>query len=123
MFYSIMDIEKAREYCIAKKGCEECFLFDDVTLVFKVMGKMFAVLSLDNPDMIILKCDAVYALELREKYSAVEPAFHFNKKYWNQIWFGSDVPDELLCSLIDHSLDEVVKKFTKKMREEYAGSN
>jgi len=115
-----MNIETAREYCLTKKGSEESFPFDEETLVFKVMGKMFAVLMLEKPDMIVLKCDAVRAEELRAEYAAVEPAWHFNKKYWNQIHFNSDVNDELLCSLIDHSLDEVVKKFTRKMKEEYA---
>ena len=114
-----MNIEKAREYCLAKKGCEESFPFDEETLVFKVMGKMFAVLMLEKPDMIVLKCDADYAVELREKYIAVEPAWHFNKKYWNQIHFNSDANDELLYNLIDHSLNEVVKKFTRKMKEAY----
>lgn len=115
-----MNIETAREYCLTKKGSEESFPFDEETLVFKVMGKMFAVLMLEKPDMIVLKCDAVRAEELRAEYAAVEPAWHFNKKYWNQIHFNSDVSDELLFSLIDHSLDEVVKKFTRKMKEEYA---
>lgn len=115
-----MNIEAAREYCLSKKGCEESFPFDEETLVFKVMGKMFAVLALEKPDMIILKCDADYALDLRERYKAVEPAWHFNKKYWNQVHFNSDVDDESLCRLIDHSLDEVVSKFTRKMKEEYA---
>lgn len=114
-----MDIEKAREYCLSKKGCEEGFPFDEETLVFKVMGKMFAVLMLEKPDMIVLKCDADYVLELREKHVAIEPAWHFNKKYWNQIHFNSDVNDELLYNLIDHSLNEVVKKFTRKMKEAY----
>lgn len=115
-----MNIETARAYCLEKKGCEETLPFDDETLVFKVMGKMFAVLMLEKPDMIVLKCDADYAQELREHYQAIEPAWHFNKKYWNQVRFGSDVDDELLCRLIDHSLDEVVRKFTRKMKEEYA---
>lgn len=115
-----MDIETARAYCLTKKGCEESFPFDEDTLVFKVMDKMFAVLCLEKPDRIILKCDAGRAEELRARYAAVEPAWHFNKKYWNQVFFYSDVNDELLCSLIDHSLDEVVKKFTRKMKEEYA---
>ena len=114
-----MNIETAREYCLTKKGCEESFPFDEETLVFKVMGKMFAVLRLDKPDMIVVKCDAGYAEELRAEYEALEPAWHFNKKYWNQIRFDCDADDALICHLIDHSLDEVVKKFTRKMREEY----
>lgn len=115
-----MDIESAREYCLGIKGCEESFPFDEQTLVFKVMGKMFAVLMLENPDVIVLKCDAAYAEELRDRHCAVEPAWHFNKKYWNQIRFNADVGDGLIYRLIDHSLDEVVKKFTRKMKAEYA---
>lgn len=114
-----MNIEVARDYCLSKKGCEESFPFDEDTLVFKVMGKMFAVLMLEKPDMIVVKCDAGYAAELRDEYTAVEPAWHFNKKYWNQIHFNADVEDELIFRLIDHSLDEVVKKFTRKMKAEY----
>ena len=115
-----MNVEQAREYCLSLKGCEECFPFDDVTLVFKVMGKMFAVLPLDTPNRITLKCDPDYAVELREHYDAVEPAFHFNKKYWNQVVFNLDVDDRLLCSLIDHSLSEVIKKLPKALRNAYA---
>lgn len=84
------------------------------------MGRIFVVLALEKPDMIVLKCNADYALDLRERYKAVEPAWHFNKKYWNQIRFNLDVDDELLCRLIDLSLDEIIKKFTRKMKEEYA---
>lgn len=115
-----MDIETARAYCLTKKGCEETLPFDDETLVFKVMGKMFAALLLEKPDMIILKCDADRAVELREQYEAVEPAWHFNKKYWNQVHFNADADDNLIRSMIDHSLDEVVKKFTRKMKADYA---
>lgn len=115
-----MNIEMAREYCLAKKGCEETLPFDDETLVYKVMGRMFAMLMLEKSDMIVLKCDADYAQELRGRYAAVEPAWHFNKKYWNQVRFDSDVDDALLCRLIDHSLDEVVAKFTRKMKADYA---
>ena len=115
-----MNVEIAREYCLSLKGCEECFPFDDVTLVFKVMGKMFAVLPLDNPNIITLKCDPDYAVELREHYEAVSPAFHFNKKYWNQIEFNSDVDDKLIYSLIEHSLNEVIKKLPKALKKAYA---
>lgn len=114
-----MNIEVVRDYCLSKKGCGESFPFDETTLVFKVMGKMFAVLCLETPDFVVLKCDAERAAELREHHSAVEPAFHFNKKYWNQVYFNRDVSDELILELIDHSLDEVIKKLPRKQREEY----
>lgn len=112
-----MDIQSIREYCLTKRCVTEEFPFDDSTLVFKVAGKMFACMPLEKPDMLTLKCDADYALELREHYSAIEPAWHFNKKYWNQHRI-SELDDMLLTSLIDHSYDEVVKKLPRKIREE-----
>ena len=114
-----MDIESVREYCLSKKAVTEGFPFGDDSLVIKVMDKMFALISLESADRIALKCDPEYALELREKYNGVEGAYHFNKKYWNQVFFDRDVDDKQLKHLIDHSYDEVLKKFTKKMRTEY----
>lgn len=114
-----MNIEKIRDYCLEKKGTDEAFPFDDTTLVFRVFGKMFAVLILDKPDRVILKCDADYAGELRERYKGVEPAWHFNKKYWNQVFFDRDVDDTLILHLVDHSLDEVLKKLPRKLQTAY----
>ena len=114
-----MDIEKIRDYCLAKKGADEAFPFDDTTLVFRVQGKMFAVLLLDKPDRVILKCNAEYAAALRERYEGVEPAWHFNKKYWNQVFFERDVDDALILHLVDHSLDEVLKKLPRTLRDAY----
>ena len=114
-----MDIETLREYCLAKKATHEGFPFDQTTLVFKVVDRMFAVIDLEQPDHMTLKCDPDYALELRDRYHSVEGAFHFNKKYWNQVALDGDVPDELLRRLIDHSYEEVLKKFTRKQKEAY----
>lgn len=114
-----MDIEKAREYCLSKKGTTECLPFDDTSLVIKVMDKMFALIDLEGANTIMMKCDPEYALELRERYNAIDGAYHFNKKYWNQILFDSDADDKLIEHLIDHSYEEVLKKFTKKLRAEY----
>ena len=112
-----MDIESLRQYCLQKPFATDEFPFDDVTLVFKVAGKMFACLPLDKPDMLVLKCDADYAVELRDRHSAIEPAWHFNKKYWNQ-HIISELDDDLLRHLIDHSYAEVVKKLPRKVRTE-----
>lgn len=109
------DIETVRNYCLAKRGASEGFPFDEDVLVFKVLDKMFAVTSLSEPERLVLKCEPERALELREQYSAIEPAYHFNKKYWNQLWL-SRVDDHLVYALIDHSYEEVVRKMTKKMR-------
>lgn len=114
-----MDIEEARLYCLSFPVTTEDFPFGETTLVIRVMGKMFAVLDLERPDCITLKCDPDYALELREHYTDVEGAWHFNKKYWNQVRFNASVDDVLLRELINHSYQEVIKKFTKKMKQEY----
>ena len=114
-----MNVEEARNYCMSLKAATEGFPFDDTSLVFKVMGKMFALLDLESANYIALKCDPEYALQLREQYNAIEGAFHFNKKYWNSVLLDGDVDDELIRHLIHHPYDEVIKKFTKKLRAEY----
>lgn len=109
-----MDIEKVRAYCLTKKASNESFPFDDVTLVFKVVDRIFALVNLDAPNYVCLKCRPDYSLELREQYYGIIGAPHFNKKHWNQVSFNKDVPDSLIMSLIDHSYEEVLKKFTRK---------
>lgn len=112
-----MDIETLRQYCLSKPAVTECFPFDESTLVFKVVDRMFLLVDLEHPDHACMKCAPDYAIELRERYQGIEGAYHFNKKYWNQVALQSDVPDQLFCKLIDHSYDEVVRKFTKKQRD------
>ncbi len=114
-----MDIEKCREICLSMhQYVEETFPFDDVNLVMKIGDKMFALLPLDTPDKLSLKCDPDRAIELRERYQGIEPAFHFNKKHWNQVFFNSDVPDKLIEELIRHSYETVTAKLTKKVRQQ-----
>ena len=115
-----MNIEEAREYCLSLKNVTECFPFDDVSLVFKVEGKMFLLLPLDAEEPCeSLKCSTDYVEDLRERYTAVEGAWHFNKKYWNQVFLDRDLDDKLIKQLIDHSYDEVIKKFPQKLRAKY----
>lgn len=114
-----MNIEDIREYCLLKSYTDEAFPFDDTTLVFRVMGKIFACFDLNNPNLVVLKCAPDYALELREHYAGIEGAWHWNKKYWNQIHLDRDVPHTLLQSLIDHSYEEVCKKIPRKIKEQY----
>ena len=81
-----MNIEQIREYCLKKKGVTEEFPFDEETLVFKVMGKIFLLASLDSiPLQFNLKCKPEKAIELREEYEAVRPDYHMNKRHWNTI--------------------------------------
>lgn len=112
-----MDIESIRNYCLAKPDATENFPFDDDVLAFRVMGKIFACISLSSPDWFCLKCAPDYAIELRERYPSIKGAWHWNKKYWNQLAQGDDLSDEMVRHLIDHSYDEVVKKLTRKQRE------
>lgn len=118
-----MDIEQVREFCLSIKGAEECFPFDETILVFKVMGKMFAFMSLDRKAegfMMNLKCDPEYAIQLREQYEYVIPGFHSNKKYWNSVYFERVKSDNDLKKWIEHSVDEVIKKLPKVKQAEYA---
>lgn len=105
-----MDIESIRGYCLSKPMATEDFPFDDDVLAFRVMNKIFACISLKNPDWFCLKCNPDYAIELREHYPSISGAWHWNKKYWNQLAQGKDLSDDMVRQLIDHSYDEVVKK-------------
>lgn len=88
-----MTFEAFCNYCLQKKGVEEAFPFDETTLVYKVMGKMFAATNIETrPLSINLKCDPVYALELRETYEAVQPGYHMNKKHWNTVICDRGIP-------------------------------
>jgi predicted DNA-binding protein (MmcQ/YjbR family) len=98
-----MDIESLREYCISKKGATESFPFGEETLVFKVSGKIFALVNLYGDLSINLKCDPELAIELRERYASVTPGYHMNKKHWNTVYLDGTVPDKEICSWIDHS--------------------
>ena len=114
-----MNIEYIREYCLSKKGASEAFPFDESTLVFKVLDKMFALTGLDRlPTQINLKCDPEYALELRDQYGDITGGYHMSKKHWNTVIVEGDLEDQLILSLIDHSYDLVVSSFTKKKTAE-----
>ena len=110
-----MNIEKIREYCLKKPAVTESFPFDEVTLVFKVAGKMFALVNLDGNFSINLKCDPEKALELREHYPAVLPGYHMNKRLWNTVLLDGMLDNEVR-SWIDDSYDLVVAKLPKSKR-------
>lgn len=114
-----MDVESYRLYCINKKGVTEEFPFDEHALVFKVMGKMFALTNLNSEEFRVnLKCDPERAIQLREEHDGqIIPGWHMNKKHWNTIYFESGLGDKLLCELVDHSYDLVVSKLKKADRE------
>jgi predicted DNA-binding protein (MmcQ/YjbR family) len=115
-----MDIEQVREYCLSKEKATEGFPFDEETLVFKVMGKIFALLSLDTATL-NLKCDPAWAIELRENCPSVRPGYHMNKKHWNTIDLDGSISQEFIGRLIDHSYELVVRGLTGKLKKQLKG--
>ena len=112
-----MNIEELREYCLSVKGATECMPFDEDTLVFKVMGKMFTYTGLrpkNGEFWANMKCDPEKSTELMEKYNGIFFGHHSDKKYWISIYLESDLDDKLIKELIDHSVEEVIKKLPKK---------
>ncbi len=114
-----MNIEEFRDYCLSKKGVEETFPFDDTTLVYKVMGKMFTACGLNEVSLSVnLKCDPEWAVDLREEYPEdIKPGWHMNKKHWNTVEFEGSLDDSFIRKLIDHSYDMVVKGLRRKDKE------
>ncbi|QAA82628.1 MmcQ/YjbR family DNA-binding protein [Aequorivita sp. H23M31] len=115
-----MNIEQFRSYCLSKKGTTESFPFGEDTLVFKVMDKVFALAALDShPATVNLKCDPEKAVELREEFDGlIVPGYHMNKKHWNTVEIGGNLPPALIWELIDHSYCLVVKGLPKKLQLE-----
>jgi predicted DNA-binding protein (MmcQ/YjbR family) len=113
-----MDAETFRECCLAKPKATEGMPFGDTVLVFKVGGKIFALLSLDEvPATANLKCDPDLALELRDCFEQVRPGYHMNKRHWNTVELGTGVPDMELRRMIDHSYQLVVASLPRLKRE------
>jgi predicted DNA-binding protein (MmcQ/YjbR family) len=115
-----MNFEDYREYCLGKPFVSEGFPFDKSTLVFKVDGKMFALADVDVFNSVNLKADPVSSIEMRERYSAVQPGYHMNKKHWNTVIVNGDLPEDLFFKLIDDSYDLVFLSLSKKRRDELA---
>lgn len=109
-----MNIEEIRIYCLSKKQTTEGFPFGDDTLVFKVKGKMFALMNLEGELRMNLKCDPEEAIRLREKHDAVIPGYHMNKRLWNTVIADGSITDQLIKKWIDDSYKLVVSKLPKK---------
>ncbi len=113
-----MNLDTLRNHCLAKPGTTAELPFGPGTLVFKVMGKMFALTGDEpQPESINLKCDPNDALALRDQFEGVKEGYHMNKRHWITLTFNTDVPDGLIFELIDDSYDLVVAKLTKRDRE------
>jgi predicted DNA-binding protein (MmcQ/YjbR family) len=109
-----MNLEAFRALCLSKKGVTEEQPFGDDTLVYKVMGKMFALTDVPDFVSVNLKADPEKAIELREKYPGVQPGYHMNKKHWNTVLIDGSIPDKLIKEWLEDSYQLVVSGLTKK---------
>lgn len=111
-----MNIETLRDYCLSKNFVEETLPFGPETLVFKVMGKIFLLIGLENPDRFNVKCDPEWAVSLREEYEEVQPGYHMNKTHWNTVFMNGRLSNIQLKQMIDHSYELIVTSLSKKQQ-------
>ena len=113
-----MNIESYRDFCLSLKGTTEDLPFDDKTLVFKVMNKMYALVDIDEYDFVNLKCAPEDCVKLRNENEGITPGFHMNKKHWVSVKTDGSISDTLLKELTKNSYNLIVSKLKKKLKEE-----
>jgi len=118
-----VNIEEMRDYCLLKRGATEGFPFGIETLVFKVGGKIFLIAGLDDGDRFNVKCDPELAIDLRERYTEVQPGYHMNKKMWNTVSMNESLSRKQLCEMIDHSYELIYNSLPKKIQDEIRADN
>lgn len=115
-----MNRDRVLALCAGMPAAREDYPFGDGVAVFKVGGKMFALVLLSQePATISLKCDPDLALTLRDRYPAITAGYHLNKRHWNTVVLDRSVPDDELLELVDHSYDLVVSSLPKAERAKY----
>ena len=113
-----MNIEQYREICLSLPHTTEDMPFDENVLVFRVGGKIFTLLDVNDFSSVNLKCDPERAIELREQYDGILPGYHMNKKHWNTVLTDGSVSDDLIAELAQHSYDLVFKSLPLIKRKE-----
>jgi predicted DNA-binding protein (MmcQ/YjbR family) len=113
----MMTFQEIDTYLLSKQGATFDYPFDQEVRVYRVAEKIFALMVDKQPLSINLKCNPMYALELRSIYASVILGYHMNKKHWNTVMVEGDVDEKLLKELIDHSYTLIVQSLTKKQRE------
>ncbi|MDB5017888.1 MAG: MmcQ-like protein [Mucilaginibacter sp.] len=113
-----MNIEELRDYCLQKPGTTEGLPFGEDTLVFRVGDKIFLLIGITNANRFNVKCDPELAVELRERYSEVQPGYHMNKKLWNTVYMDGVLNKKQLHEMIDHSYRLVFESLPKKIQEQ-----
>ncbi|MDU0460554.1 MAG: MmcQ/YjbR family DNA-binding protein [Geobacteraceae bacterium] len=112
-----MTYDMLEQLLLSHKGAAIDYPFGPDAAVFKVAGKMFALVAIEDvPLRITLKCDPIEADFLRTMYSAIIPGYYMNKQHWNTITLDGSVPEELLLKMIDSSYTLVVKGLRKAER-------
>jgi predicted DNA-binding protein (MmcQ/YjbR family) len=109
-----MKINFFRDYCLNKPGVSEDTPFDENTLCFKIGGKIFAIIDIEEFQSVNLKCDPERAIELREQFEGIQAGYHMNKKHWNTVLFDGSVSDKLILELVDHSYGLVLNSLPKQ---------
>jgi predicted DNA-binding protein (MmcQ/YjbR family) len=113
-----MDRDAVLGYCGSRAGAVEDYPFGDDVAVFKVGGRVFAICALTGrPGSVSLKCDPTLAEALRDRYPAVRPGYHLNKRHWNTVELDGSVPDDELAELVDHSWELVVARLPRRDRD------
>lgn len=114
-------LQSLRRYCGNKPGSQETFPFGEEALVFKVMGKMYALTNIKSEVLSVnLKCDPDWSNILRGHYEAVRPGYHMNKKHWNTVVIDGSIPDDEIWEMVDHSYNLVVQGLRKADRRKLA---
>lgn len=115
------DLVLIREWLMGFPGVSEEAPFGPEVPVYKVAGKMFALLLPDEvPPRMNLKCDPERALELRDAHEAILPGYHMNKRHWNTLRLDGSLPGDLVRELIRHSYERVVSGLPKRERKRLA---
>ncbi len=117
-----MTIEDYHLFCLSLPNTFEDFPFDNKTMVFKVGAnkvdsKIFALTHIDTFEYINLKIDPKKSLELQERYDAITPGYHMNKKHWISVSMDESLPDEFIEDLILDSYNLVIKSLPKKVKD------
>jgi predicted DNA-binding protein (MmcQ/YjbR family) len=112
-----VDRDQLLELLTRMPGAVEDYPFGDEVAVFKVGGKMFALVSLDaDPAFVTLKCDPARALELRDQFAAVRPGYHTNKRHWNSVDLDDSIDPREVRKMVEHSYDLVVRGLPQRAR-------
>lgn len=113
-----MNFQELERYILSKPNVTFDYPFDEKVRVYRIGDKIFTLTEDKSPLWVNLKCDPIYALELRSLYEGITAGYHMSKKHWNTVATeSSDVDTEMIKELIDHSFDLIFRKLTKKQKE------